>query len=111
MSAVCLSVVTGRGVMGNPIKHSFLYATMEEAKEVFDRMVQAAKDWDSRTNDRERFFTFTYMHGEGSICISEAMSMEIENPFGEHAEILEDWNIRIGRLQAMANPKPGIMPL
>lgn len=111
MSAVMLSVISGRGVMGSPVKQAFLYNTMEEAKEVFDKLVQATKDWEERTNDRERYFTFKYLLGEACVCLSETLTYEIEDPFGEHAEVLRDWNAKIGELHRLSNPTVSTIPL
>lgn len=81
---------------------NFLFANMSQATRVFNRLEKAVRAYHDRANDREKVFRFNYLNGSAAVDVGEISVISIETPFGKHADTVEDWNRKIGKLNKAA---------
>lgn len=71
---------------------SFLFANAENAERVHEQILNAAKEYHDRANDRERIIKFETVNGSSSVDVSQVSAMSMDDPMGKGAEALAVWN-------------------
>lgn len=94
--AISINLQWGGSFGTAPVRQGFLFADVEGAKSVFDKLTDAVKAYEVRNNDRERFVSFEYLMGDATVDVMSLQLIELEDPFGEHVDVLTDWNRRMG---------------